>query len=70
MEKKYGYGTIKVPIFNDKVMPYFYVRSDLNTDKYRISLSHEHINKNYGLNVSIIRDTNIQSIIFVYMFMW
>jgi len=37
-------------------IPYFFIRNHLDTKNYRISISFEHLNKNFGLDIGIIRD--------------
>jgi len=38
------------------ITPYFFIRNHLDTKNYRISISFEHLNKNFGLDIGIIRD--------------
>lgn len=49
---------IRLNIFknNDKIKPYFFIRNQLSTKNYRISISFIHLNKNFGLDIGIIRD--------------
>jgi len=44
-------------VSNDKIpKPYFFIRNHLDTKNYRISISFEYLNKNYGLDIGIIRN--------------
>ena len=36
--------------------PHFFIKVSLDTKRYRISTSFQHLNKNYGLRIKIIRD--------------
>jgi len=44
----------RVPIQNTN--PYFFIRNHLDTKNYRISISFDYLNKNFGINIGIIRD--------------
>ena len=49
--------TIKVNIYNyDTEPPYFYIRNNLSTKNYRISISFKYLNDKFGLNIGVIRD--------------
>jgi hypothetical protein len=42
--------------YSKDTIPYFFIRNHLDTKNYRISISFEHLNKNFGLDIGIIRD--------------
>jgi hypothetical protein len=54
---------LKIPIdiyylSNDQknTTPHFFIKVSLDTKRYRISTSFQHLNKNYGIRIKIIRD--------------
>jgi len=50
---------IRINIFKnkeDKTNPYFFIRNHLDNKNYRISISFDYLNKNFGINIGIIRN--------------
>jgi len=55
---------IQISIYKNKKFPFFFIQNNIMNENFRISISFDYLNQNWGIKINIIRDTeNINNFI-------